>query len=75
MHILIVGATKDEAEKIKGKIFDFRFSKASAAYPDLKKVPRDVHAIVAYSKSEENFTKTTAIIDTFDKQTIKVVYG
>ena len=75
MHILVVCATKEESEKLKSKVFDFRFSKVSAAYPEAKKIARDVHAIVGHYKSEEDFEKVTAILDTFEKYTIKVLTG
>ena len=78
MHILVIAGTKEESEKLKSKIFDFRFSKVSAAYTGLAegKFPRDVHAIVGQYKTDEEFYKDVApILETFEKHKIKALFG
>ena len=78
MHILVVAGTKQESDKLKSDLFDFRFSKVSAAYNGLAegKFPRDVHAIVAQYKTDEEFYRDVApILETFEKHNIKALFG
>jgi Ca2+-binding EF-hand superfamily protein len=43
MNVLVIGRTKDEADKMKKRIYDVKFGKMYSAYPELKgKVNKDV---------------------------------
>jgi hypothetical protein len=66
MHVLFVASSKDEL-KLKEKFYDTKFSKMSDAIvgTDLKKIPKDVHAIVAYS-GKDDLTKLGTILDLYD---------
>ncbi len=43
MNVLVIGRNKDEAEKMKKRIYDVKFGKMYSAYPELKgKLNKDV---------------------------------
>ena len=61
MHVLLIVSTKEE-QKLVEKIYDAKFSKISIASPETKKVPKDVHAIVAYC-GKDDLSKIGEILD------------
>ena len=75
MHVLVIAVNKEESEKLKSKVFDFKFSRVSNAYPGLAKIPKDVHAIVAHSKTEADISLIAAMMDDYSDYTVKVIYG
>jgi hypothetical protein len=76
MQVLFVTPSKEDA-KLKEKIYDLKFSKIydAVAGIDIKKIPRDVHAIVAYVGKEADMTSIGTILDQFDKYQIKALFG
>ena len=43
MNVLVLAMNKDDADKLKGRIFDVKFGKMNSGYPDLKgKFAKDV---------------------------------
>ena len=54
MNVLFVASKKEEL-KMKEKFYDLKFSKISDALAgaDIKKIPKDVHAIVAYCGKDD----------------------
>ena len=66
--MLVVGSTKDEAEKMKSKVYDTKFGKMASGAPDAKQpLSKESHAIVVYSQNEDSFNKISTILDQFDK--------
>ena len=47
MNVIVLAVNKDEADKLKIKVYDPKFSRMSVGYPDAKKMTKDVHAVVA----------------------------
>ena len=75
MHVLFVASKKEEL-KLKEKFYDLKFSKISDALAgaDIKKIPKDVHAIVAYC-GKDDLKDIGSILDSYDKYQIKAMFG
>jgi hypothetical protein len=73
MNVLLVVTSKEE-QKLVEKIYDAKFGRISVVMPDTKKIPKDVHAIVAHC-GKEDLIKIGPILDQFDKYSIKAIFG
>jgi len=75
MQILFVTSQKEEL-KLKEKLYDSKFSRISEAVAgtDIKKIPKDVHAVIAYC-GKDDLTKIGSILDMYDKYQIKAIFG
>ena len=77
MNVLFIASTLKEADKMKGKIHDIKFSKITSTAPDAKAPVKENHAIVVYIPNEDAYAKISdaKLFDQFSKNVIKVVFG
>lgn len=73
MHVLLIISSKDEA-KLADKLYDSKFSKITTILPDQKKLPKDVHAVVAWC-GREDLNKIGKLLDNYNKYLIKTILG
>lgn len=77
MNVLVLAMNKDDADKLKGRIFDVKFGKMNSGYPDLKgKFAKDVQAVIFFSKDAQEFKAARKVmLKEFDKYLIKAILG
>lgn len=75
MNVLVVASTREESERIRNSVFDFKFQKVSSGYVGMENIAKDCHAIIAHSTNDTQISQMTALLERYEKYTIKVVFG
>lgn len=67
MNLIVLSSSKDSAERYKAKLYDQKFTRMTSGYPNAKKIAKDVHAVVATLKSDEDLANTKSLLKEFEK--------
>ena len=73
-NVLVLGATRDSAEKLKGKLFNLDFKSLSVGFVGAKKISKvDVHAVACYVNDVAEFQTLQPLMEEFKLFVVKLI--